>query len=60
MSPVLAKDLTAACIYASTAASFAIEQRGLPRFRMENGEEQWNDVNVRDRLDDLMMRVFQH
>ncbi|KAK4687815.1 hypothetical protein P7C73_g2305, partial [Tremellales sp. Uapishka_1] len=49
-------DLKVASIYASTAASFAIQQKGLPT--IEAGErELWNGDNVWDRLAEMADRV---
>jgi sugar/nucleoside kinase (ribokinase family) len=44
-------DLIRAAIYGSVAASFAIEQIGLPKRTGESGEEVWNGEGARKRLD---------
>ena len=43
-------------IYGSVAASFAIEQIGMPKmsYRKEDGQELWNGELVSDRLDDMI------
>ncbi|KIR69343.1 hypothetical protein I314_00453 [Cryptococcus bacillisporus CA1873] len=53
-------DIRTASIYASTAASFAIQQRGPPRLQQLNGEERWNGEVVWDRLNEMARRVAQH
>ncbi|WOO84512.1 putative protein [Vanrija pseudolonga] len=51
-------DYRAASIYAATAASFAIEQRGLPVLTTSaSGTELWNDESPWDRLHALALRV---
>ncbi|OWT37613.1 hypothetical protein C362_04631 [Cryptococcus neoformans Bt1] len=52
-------DMRTASIYASTAASFAIQQRGPPRLQRSNGEELWNGEVVWDRLNEMARRVSQ-
>ena len=42
--------LKPASIYASTAASFAIQQRGLPRLTRLGSQELWNDDDPWERL----------
>jgi sugar/nucleoside kinase (ribokinase family) len=53
----LLADKLAASVYASTAASFTIEQRGLPRLRVSEGKELWNDEDPWDRLKRLAARM---
>ncbi|WRT63515.1 uncharacterized protein IL334_000420 [Kwoniella shivajii] len=50
-------DMRTASLYASTAASFSIEQRGLPRLTQSEGKERWNDDDVWRRLRELSGRV---
>ncbi|WVQ82609.1 hypothetical protein IAT38_004740 [Cryptococcus sp. DSM 104549] len=51
-------DVRAASIYASTAASFAIQQRGPPRLDTgADGKETWNGDNVWERLQKMARRV---
>lgn len=46
-----------ASYFAATAASFAIEQKGLPRFTTSSdGREVWNGDDPWDRLHSLMRR----
>jgi len=49
-----------ASLYAATAASFAIEQKGLPRLTVENGHERWNEDDPLRRLKDLRERTDIH
>jgi len=49
-----------ASIYAATAASFAIEQKGLPRLTVENGHERWNEDDPLRRLEELRQRPDIH
>jgi bifunctional ADP-heptose synthase (sugar kinase/adenylyltransferase) len=47
-----------ACVWASVAASFAIEQVGVPQLGVDaNGHETWNCVRVEDRLLEFQARV---
>lgn len=46
-----------ASLYAATAASFAIEQKGLPRLTIENGHERWNEDDPLRRLQELRQRI---
>ncbi|KAG0638093.1 Ribokinase-like protein [Tuber brumale] len=39
------------------AASFAIEQVGMPKLEMVDGEERWNGVSVRERMEEYRERV---
>ncbi|KAK6525805.1 hypothetical protein TWF281_010848 [Arthrobotrys megalospora] len=50
-------DVVLAAAYATVAASFAIEQIGMPVLSHGNGIELWNGVEVRQRLDEYMERV---
>ncbi|BEJ05958.1 hypothetical protein CcaverHIS641_0304800 [Cutaneotrichosporon cavernicola] len=54
---LLTRDLRAACIYGTTAASFAIEGRGIPRLSTEGGHELWNGVDVWERLKEMVRRT---
>jgi hypothetical protein len=52
------KGLEEAAVWGSVAASFAIEQVGMPVLgRDEEGRETWNGVVANDRLDEFMQRV---
>lgn len=52
------KAMEEAVCWGSVAASFAIEQVGVPELgRNEDGEETWNDVRAADRLKDLQDRI---
>nr|XP_019014375.1 uncharacterized protein I206_00457 [Kwoniella pini CBS 10737]OCF53156.1 hypothetical protein I206_00457 [Kwoniella pini CBS 10737] len=50
-------DMRIASIYAATAASFTIEQRGLPSLSKSPDGERWNDDDVWRRLRELASRV---
>ncbi|OCF71347.1 hypothetical protein I204_07974 [Kwoniella mangroviensis CBS 8886] len=50
-------DMKIASIYAATAASFTIEQRGLPTLTVHEDGERWNDEDVWKRLRELAVRV---
>jgi sugar/nucleoside kinase (ribokinase family) len=50
-------DLTEAAVYGTVAASYAIEQFGLPTLRNSNGRELWNDSAFADRLDTFRKRL---
>ncbi|KAJ2892573.1 hypothetical protein MKZ38_009604 [Zalerion maritima] len=53
-----AKNLEEAAVWGSVAASFAIEQVGLPVLGAdEEGNETWNGVRVGDRLNEFLERV---
>jgi len=54
------KELMIASLYAATAASFAIEQKGLPRLTVVNGHERWNDDDPLRRLEELRQRSGIH
>lgn len=49
--------LIAANIYASAAASFAIEQRGLPRLESTSNGETWNGCEAWSRIQEMARRV---
>ncbi|KAL8807720.1 MAG: hypothetical protein Q9182_000531 [Xanthomendoza sp. 2 TL-2023] len=50
-------DIKGATVYGTIAASFAIEQVGVPTIgRSASGEETWNSVMVQDRLTEFRMR----
>ena len=51
------KGLMIASLYAATAASFAIEQKGLPRLTIENEDERWNGDEPIRRLQELRQRI---
>lgn len=52
------KDMEEAATWGSVAASFAIEQVGVPALGFnEEGEETWNGVKVSDRLSELQERI---
>ena len=54
-SEVQSKKLRVASAYASVAASFAVEQVGMPKLsRAVNGSELWNGVRVAERLDEYL------
>jgi bifunctional ADP-heptose synthase (sugar kinase/adenylyltransferase) len=44
-------DVFEASVYGHVAASFAVEQIGLPAWELSGGEEMWNGVRVIRRLD---------
>jgi fructose-1-phosphate kinase PfkB-like protein len=50
-------DPVVAAIYGQVAASFAIEQVGLPTISGEGEDELWNGVSVEDRLKKYMQEV---
>ncbi|KAH8894032.1 Ribokinase-like protein [Thozetella sp. PMI_491] len=55
---VRGKSMEEACLWGSVAASFAIEQVGIPVIGTdENGEETWNGARVDDRLRELQGRL---
>ncbi|KAK3380140.1 Ribokinase-like protein, partial [Lasiosphaeria ovina] len=52
------KPVEEACVWASVAASFAIEQVGVPMVgRDRDGNETWNGVRVEDRLEEFRRRL---
>jgi hypothetical protein len=44
-------------VYEHVAASFAVEQIGLPAWGMSGGEETWNGVRVIRRLDEYREKL---
>lgn len=54
---VVSVSAQSASVFASTAASFAIEQRGLPRIDCHGQEELWNDINPWSRLKEMVKMV---
>ncbi|KAK7061558.1 Ribokinase-like protein [Favolaschia claudopus] len=50
-------DIYEASFHASIAASFVIEQQGLPAVSTDNGTTLWNGDNPQRRLDELRQRV---
>lgn len=50
-------DITQAACYGSVAASFAIEQVGMPERRTEGDEEVWNGASVLGRLNEYRARL---
>jgi len=46
-----------AVVYGSVAASFAIEQIGMPKLGRAEGEETWNDETVQKRIRELQQRM---
>jgi len=50
-------ELMTASLYAAAAASFAIEQKGLPRLTIENGHERWNEDAPLRRLQELRQSI---
>ncbi|KAI9831794.1 MAG: hypothetical protein M1819_004691 [Sarea resinae] len=51
------QNLEEAAIWGSVAASFAIEQVGMPTFVQDTEGETWNGVRVEDRLDEFKKRL---
>ena len=52
------KSIEEACVWGHVAASFAIEQVGLPVLTIdEKGNERWNGIGVGERLKDLFKRT---
>lgn len=52
------KSIEEACVWGSVAASFAIEQVGVPELGVDaDGHETWNCVRVDDRLNEFRERV---
>jgi sugar/nucleoside kinase (ribokinase family) len=49
-------DFIEAAYYGSVAASFALEQVGMPKRSEEGQKELWNGANVRERLDEYKAR----
>jgi len=50
-------DITEASMYGNVAASFAIEQIGLPSCEVSDGEEMWNGTRVMERLSQYRERL---
>ena len=50
-------DITEASMYGNVAASFAIEQIGLPSCEVNDGEEMWNGTRVMARLSEYRERL---
>ncbi|ORX40076.1 Ribokinase-like protein [Kockovaella imperatae] len=50
-------DIEEACIWASVAASFTIEQHGLPHIKNVGGKELWNGDAPMDRVEKLSKRL---
>jgi len=46
-----------AVVYGAVAASFAIEQIGMPTLGRAEGEEAWNDDSVGKRIRELQQRI---
>ena len=52
------KDLIEAACYGTVAASFALEQTGMPEIKTgKAGEEVWNGIDVRKRLQEYQARL---
>ena len=52
------KNIEEACVWGNVAASFAIEQVGVPELGVDDsGQETWNCVRVEDRLREFQERV---
>jgi sugar/nucleoside kinase (ribokinase family) len=51
------KDIVEASVYGNVAASFALEQIGLPYCQMSDDEETWNGVRVMERLSEYKARL---
>jgi sugar/nucleoside kinase (ribokinase family) len=51
------KTMEEACIWGSIAASFAIEQIGMPKLTDSSEGEKWNDSSVRDRVDEFRLEL---
>ena len=50
--------ISVAVVWGSVAASFIVEQVGLPVLTTrENGTESWNGASFKDRVDDLIRRI---
>lgn len=50
-------NLPEAVLWASVAASFAIEQVGMPSLTHEGNRERWNGADVYERLDEFRSRL---
>ncbi|QDS70632.1 hypothetical protein FKW77_000747 [Venturia effusa] len=51
------KDVVEAAVWGSVAASFAIEQVGMPILTQESNGERWNGDRVQDRVDEFLQRL---
>lgn len=49
--------LDSSAAYGNVAASFAVEQIGLPKFETQDFVETWNGVNVQERLEEYDARL---
>jgi sugar/nucleoside kinase (ribokinase family) len=54
---IASQDMREASIYGIVAASFAIEQIGMPRCEVVGQDEFWNGVNVQHRLEEYKARL---
>ncbi|KAK6537456.1 hypothetical protein TWF694_011642 [Orbilia ellipsospora] len=54
---VRTSDVVLAAAYATVAASFAIEQIGMPVLSYQDGVEMWNGVEVQKRLSEYLERI---
>ena len=52
-----ASSLQLGAVYGSVAASFVVEQVGMPKLSMVNGEELWNGESVGDRVEKFHQRT---
>lgn len=46
-----------AAVWGSVAASYAIEQVGMPILTQESDGERWNGERVQDRVDEFLQRL---
>jgi sugar/nucleoside kinase (ribokinase family) len=51
------KNMEEACTWGSIAASFAIEQIGMPKLTEHQEGEQWNGANVWERVDEFLHKL---
>lgn len=51
------KDITESSLYGNVAASFALEQIGLPVPQISGNRELWNKVDVQERLTEYKLRL---
>jgi sugar/nucleoside kinase (ribokinase family) len=51
------KSMEESCIWGSIAASFAIEQIGMPKLTKPQNEEQWNGAIVWERVDEFLCKI---
>lgn len=54
------ESLETAAIWGSVAASFAIEQVGMPKLAGEGNEETWNGERATSRVEELSRRLETH